>query len=62
MVYELNTGTAEFLDNATVNETFEHTITGGTGRFAGAAGSFVPIGFANENTGTAKATFTGTIS
>ena len=37
-------------------------ITGGTGRFAGASGSYTSTGTANTGAGTATTTFTGTIN
>jgi hypothetical protein len=43
-----------------VSETF--TITGGTGRFAGATGSAIGQGQANRTTGVAQESFQGTIS
>jgi hypothetical protein len=46
--------------NGTLGLTFENTITGGTGRFEGATGSFTSTGTANGATATVN--FTGEIS
>ena len=38
------------------------TITGGTGRFEGATGSFTGVRLLNESTGVSSGSFTGTIT
>ncbi len=38
------------------------TITGGTGRFEGATGSFTGVRLLNEATGVSSRSFTGTIT
>jgi hypothetical protein len=54
-------GSLEDLGNGMLDVNFENTITGGTGRFAGATGSFNNSGTASLTTFTANTTFTGTI-
>jgi hypothetical protein len=55
-------GTAQDLGNGILHGDFNATITGGTGRFAGATGNFVNHVFVNENLATGSAEFEGTIS
>ena len=49
------------LGNGIILVSLNNTITGGTGRFAGATGSFVIDALTNLNLGTGSATFDGTI-
>jgi ABC-type glycerol-3-phosphate transport system permease component len=49
-------------ENGTLLITNNNIITGGTGRFAGATGSFIAHGIANINVPTGTVTFEGTIS
>ena len=49
-------------DGATLNTFESATITGGTGRFAGATGSFILRRLLVEATGISSGSFTGTIS
>jgi hypothetical protein len=49
-------------ENADVHSVVEvHTITGGTGRFAGATGGFIRTSFLNLVTGLTSGSFDGTI-
>ncbi len=57
-----HSGYAEDLGNGTLKVTLEHIITGGTGRFADASGSYLGISTVNLKTQTATAAFKGTIS
>jgi len=49
-------------DGVTVNVVETATITGGTGRFAGATGDYILKCLVNQVTGTSTGTFEGTIS
>jgi len=55
-------GYLEPLANSLLGVTIENAITGGTGRFQGASGSFTSTGTANPVSGAASTTFKGTIS
>lgn len=61
-IFATHTGLAEEIGNGMVKVDFDNTITGGTGRFAGATGSFEMHAIVNEVLGTGSATFDGTIT
>lgn len=61
-IFATHTGFAQELGNSMLQVDFDNTITGGTGRFAGATGRFDINANVNENVGTGTATFDGTIS
>lgn len=60
-LFATHTGNAQDLGGGMLRVTFDNMITGGSGRFAGASGSFTLIATVNENTGTAMATIDGSI-
>ncbi|HZG23863.1 MAG TPA: hypothetical protein VEZ17_04750 [Chitinophagaceae bacterium] len=61
-IFTTFSGTFGDFENGIFDVTFENTITGGTGRFTGATGSFSSTGEANVIAATATTAFTGTIS
>lgn len=61
-IFATHTGFAQEIGNGMLKVDFDNTIKGGTGRFAGAMGSFQMHAIVNEATGTGNATFDGTIS
>ena len=61
-IFTTFSGTLTSLGGTVVDVVFENTITGGTGRFEGATGSFTNTGIANTATFSANTTFTGVIS
>jgi len=60
-IFATHTGFAQELSDGMLKVDFDNTITGGTGRFPGATGSFAIHSLVNESTGTGNATFDGTI-
>ena len=61
-IFSTHSGPAEILGNGFVSLVLQNTITGGTGRFSNATGRFITMALANENIGTAKASFNGIIN
>ena len=61
-IFSTFSGSAVGPDNDTIRVTNNNIITGGTGSFAGATGSFIAHGIANINVPTGTVTFEGTIS
>lgn len=61
-IFITRSGYIEDIGNDNIRVTFDNTITGGTGRFSGATGSFETISVANNNTSIGTTTFNGTIS
>ena len=61
-IFANHTGLVQVLGNGTADVNSEFTITGGTGRFVGATGSFESHGPANLALGTGSSDFEGTIS
>ena len=61
-IFGTHIGYAQELGNGMLHLDFENTITGGTGRFAGATGFFETHVLVNEITGKGSDTFEGTIS
>ncbi|MEO7444755.1 MAG: hypothetical protein ABIT96_04435 [Ferruginibacter sp.] len=61
-IFATHTGNVEELGNGFLKITLDHTITGGTGRFAGVSGNFIAVSIANTNNGTATATLKGMIN
>jgi hypothetical protein len=61
-IFATHTGYAMELGNNMLKVDFEHTITGGTGRFTNANGNFQIHAMINEVLGTGSATLNGTIS
>ena len=61
-IFVTHTGYATDLGNNMIEADFENTITGGTGRFAGATGQFETIAIVSEILPTAKGTINGIIN
>jgi len=61
-IFVTHTGYASDLGNNMIQADFDNTITGGTGRFAGATGQFETIAMVSELLPAAKGTIIGTIS
>jgi hypothetical protein len=61
-IFATHTGFAQELGGGMLQVDFVNTITGGTGRFTGATGSFDIHAHVNENIGAGNATFDGSIS
>jgi hypothetical protein len=62
-IYTTVSGSSELTDNPDINSITEiNTITGGTGRFAGAQGSFTVERLINLKTGDTSGSFHGTIT
>ncbi len=61
-LFATNTGFYQDLGNGMAEVDFDNTITGGTGRFAGATGSFEVHIIVDGTAGTEYGTFEGTIS
>lgn len=61
-IFTTDIGLFEDLGDGTAQANFECTITGGTGRFEGATGSYKTHGIVNFVLGTASVTFEGTIT
>lgn len=61
-LYVTHSGMAQPVGDGVLRVDLTATITSGTGRFAGATGSYETIGFLDQNLGTASATFEGVIS
>ncbi len=61
-IFATHSGTVEFLSEDIIRVPLQHTITGGTGRFAGATGDFMIVSIANLITGTATGIMSGNIS
>lgn len=62
LIFATHTGYAMELGNNTLQVDFDNTITGGTGRFATANGSFEIHAIVNEILSTGSATLDGTIN
>ena len=60
-IFANHTGLVQIVGNGIADVNSEFTITGGTGRFTGATGSFQSQGSANLFLGTGSSTFEGTI-
>lgn len=61
-LFIVRSGYVEDNGNGTISVTFDNTITGGTGRFSGATGSFKTISVANNISSRGITTFKGTIT
>ena len=61
-IFATHTGVFQDLGHGRAVLDFDNTITGGTGKFAGATGSFAIHSLINEKLGTGRATLCGTIS
>lgn len=60
-IFATHSGFAQELGKGMLKVDFVNTITGGTGRFSGATGSFDIHALVDESVGTGNATFNGTI-